>query len=247
MANVTPIVGTEHNHTPLADGDRLAGTTIQISTDAGNAITEGADGGLYAPVPAPSFGRLVGIKSFTVSDTYTPASNVTAVKVIVTGGGGSGYAKGAALRGAGGGAGGTAIRFIQLPNHAPIQITVGVGGTSDTDHGKPSYFGDIFYATGGTSGSRAGGASLGAGGPGGVGINGDINIQGGYGSDAETDVAINGGGSGDGGASYWGGGQRSTARSPLINGSFGGGGGGSADDVSFGAGMPGVVYIEEYS
>lgn len=247
MANVTPIVGTTDSHTPLAEGDRLAGTTIQISNDTNNAISEGADGGLYVPIPAPSFGRLIGIKSFVASGTYTPGLMVTAVKVIVTGGGGAGHPKSLGLRGAGGGAGGTAIKFIQLISRDPIIVTVGEGGTLDPDHGKPSFFGDYCYATGGQSGGEASGASLGAGGVGGIGTNGDINIRGGFGSDAETDVALNGGGSGDGGASYWGGGQRSTAQSPLSEGSFGAGGGGSADEVSYGAGMSGVVYIEEYS
>lgn len=184
-------------------------------------------------------GRLLSIQTFTSSGTYTPSPGTTKIKVFVTAAGGSGEFVLNAARGAGGGAGGTAIKLLPI-TLASYAITVGVG-TSTT--GGSSSFSTIVSATGGAPGVS------GIGGAGGVGSGGDINLNGGYGSDGPGSGFS--GGSGDGGASFWGGGYRSANGSGTAfpsAGAFGGGGGGnaSASSAVSRAGVSGVVVIEEY-
>jgi len=185
-------------------------------------------------------GRLLSIQTFLSSGTYTPSPGTTKIKVIVTAAGGSGEFVLNAARGAGGGAGGTAIKLLPI-TLASYAITVGLGTPTA---GGSSSFSTIVSATGGSPGVS------GTGGAGGVGSGGDINLNGGYGSDSPGSGFS--GGSGDGGASFWGGGYRSangSASAFPTAGAFGGGGGGNASQSSVvgRAGAYGVVVIEEYS
>ena len=61
-------------HEPLGSGDKLAGSVIQLSTDAGNSITLGSDGGLAVAIPAtlPDDQVLTGDNTGSVSVTLTP-------------------------------------------------------------------------------------------------------------------------------------------------------------------------------
>ena len=63
-------------HEPLAAGDKLAGSVIQLSSDAGNSITTGTDGGLLvaAVVALPDDQVLTGDNSGSVALTLTPAT-----------------------------------------------------------------------------------------------------------------------------------------------------------------------------
>ena len=63
-------------HEPLAVGDKLAGSVIQLSTDAGQSITTGTDGGLLVTTVAglPDDQVLTGDNSGSVSLTLTPAT-----------------------------------------------------------------------------------------------------------------------------------------------------------------------------
>ncbi|SIO50604.1 hypothetical protein SAMN05444172_2586 [Burkholderia sp. GAS332] len=49
MVNKTPVINDGGLHKPLADTDKIAGATMQLSADAGNALTIGSDKGLFVP------------------------------------------------------------------------------------------------------------------------------------------------------------------------------------------------------
>lgn len=63
-------------HEPLAVGDKLAGSIIQLSTDAGQSITTGTDGGLLVTAVAalPDDQVLTGDNSGSVNLTLTPST-----------------------------------------------------------------------------------------------------------------------------------------------------------------------------
>ena len=63
-------------HEPLASGDKLAGSIIQLSTDAGQSITTGSDGGLLVTAAAylPDDQVLTGDNSGSVNLTLTPST-----------------------------------------------------------------------------------------------------------------------------------------------------------------------------
>ena len=63
-------------HEPLAAGDKLAGSIIQLSTDAGQSITTGSDGGLLVTTAAylPDDQVLTGDNSGSVDLTLTPST-----------------------------------------------------------------------------------------------------------------------------------------------------------------------------
>ena len=65
---------TTKKHEPLASGDVLAGSIIQVSTDAGNSLQLGTDGGLKVAAVAqlPDDQVLTGDNSGSVSVTLTP-------------------------------------------------------------------------------------------------------------------------------------------------------------------------------
>ena len=63
-------------HEPLAAGDKLAGSIIQLSTDAGQSIALGSDGGLLVNAAAylPDDQVLTGDNSGSVNLTLTPST-----------------------------------------------------------------------------------------------------------------------------------------------------------------------------
>ena len=63
-------------HEPLATGDKLAGSIIQLSADAGQSITTGSDGGLLvtAVTALPDDQVLTGDNSGSVNLTLTPST-----------------------------------------------------------------------------------------------------------------------------------------------------------------------------
>ena len=63
-------------HEPLVAGDKLAGSVVQLSADAGNSITTGTDGGLLVTTVAalPDDQVLTGDNSGSVNLTLTPAT-----------------------------------------------------------------------------------------------------------------------------------------------------------------------------
>jgi len=199
---------------------------------------------------------LHGMQVFAASGTFTVPAYVNRVQVIVTGGGAaSGHA--AALRGAaGGGAGGTAIKYCTVTPGASIAVTVGAAGTGTSgagNNGGTSSFGSFCSATGGIGGATSSG-SFSAGGYGGIGVGGDLNMLGGWGDDGETLTPPGYCFGGGGGASYWGGALRGgTAQPPesptaTHNSGAPGSGAGGPYDIGLGAvngrmGNDGIVVI----
>ena len=156
--------------------------------------------------------------------TWTKPSGVKKVKVIVTGGGGGCSAVGGNRVddiGAGGAAGGTAIKIIDVTSISSVTVTVGMGGTAtpynynesvdvnfNGNEGQPSSFGSHCSATGGNGGRSYytnNATTTGHAIPG-VGSGGDINIRGGYGDLPTLNMsAPQGLPGGLGGVSFWGG------------------------------------------
>lgn len=196
----------------------------------------------------------VSVQTFTASGTYTPSTGMVSCLVICVGGGGAG-AGGIATdaAGGGGGGGGTAIKLVDAATVGASQ-SVTVAATS-TGAGNSSSFGAILSATGGGVGATTGTSTTvgvnAAGGAGGVGSGGDLNLTGSPG-DRGIIFSTNNGIGGTGGSSAYGGGGAgggsNTAGSAGQN--YGGGGGGGhatgAADRTGGDGAAGVVYVIEY-
>ena len=189
-------------------------------------------------------GMSAGLQSMNVyttpgTATWTKPSGITKVKVIVTGGGGGCSAVGGNRAddiGAGGAAGGTAIKIIDVSSISSVTVTVGMGGTAtpynynenvdvnfNGNEGQPSSFGSHCSATGGKAGRSYYTNNAGVVGQAipGVGSGGDINIQGGYGDLPMLNYngAPDGMSAGQGGVSFWGGPGRGALDDNFTNGS----------------------------
>ncbi|MHC3772231.1 phage tail protein [Pantoea agglomerans] len=239
------------------DADNPHDQYLQIA----NALAEIKDAGLIADVlknlglTEKFTGRIIGRQIFTTPGAinYKPTPGTKRIKTILTGGGGRGYGylgwgNGLTSRGAGGGAGGTVIAWLNVDDAKTYPGVVG-RGSDETLSATSSTFNGLL-----TAGNGVNTSSGDAGGAGGTAVGGDLNIQGGDGSDAPGIIATTTnpyrGGSGDGGVSYWGGGKRSGDGNVSSKGkTFGAGGGGStrADPFIGNYGSDGVIYIEEYS
>ncbi|WP_337029749.1 phage tail protein [Pantoea agglomerans] len=239
------------------DADNPHSQYLQIA----NALAEIKDAGLIADVlknlglTEKFSGRLIGCQIFTTPGAinYKPTPGTKRIRIILTGGGGRGYGylgwgSGLTSRGAGGGAGGTAIALLNVDDTKIYPGVVG-RGSDETLSATSSTFNGLL-----TAGNGVNTSSGDAGGAGGTAVGGDLNIQGGDGSDApgliSTSTNPYRGGSGDGGVSYWGGGKRSGDGNLSGKGkTFGAGGGGNTRTDPFigNYGSDGVIYIEEFS
>ncbi|HGE7405581.1 TPA: phage tail protein [Salmonella enterica subsp. enterica serovar Typhimurium] len=202
-------------------------------------------------------GRLLNMRVFTSSGTYTPTQGTKRIRVTITGGGGGGggcqaYSNSETFFGAGGGAGGTVISVITVAATS-YSVVIGSGGSGGSgatsgNGGGDSKFASLLTAPGGQGAGKTTVTNTG-GGYGGAPTTGDIRIPGGDGSDGQAGTIAVGG---CGGASYWGGGGRAgvgTAHNGLAPGS----GGGGAYDNSYsgtakpgGRGANGICIIEEF-
>lgn len=199
-------------------------------------------------------GRFISRQIFTTPGavSYKPSPGTKRIKIILTGGGGRGYGylgwgNDFRSRGAGGGAGGTVIAWLNVDETKTYPGVVGQGADEKLDSTSSSFNGVLTAGNGSSASGDAGGG-------GGTAVGGDLNIRGGDGSDSPGIVSDSSnpyfGGSGDGGASYWGGGARSgegsTSNRALRFGA--GGGGNTRTNPYIGAlGSHGVIYIEEFS
>jgi hypothetical protein len=247
-------------------------SNVQLTTD-GIQFGDGTTLTSNSAVAAAATG-VPTLNIYTSSGSYTKPATVKAIKVTVIGGGGAGGSNpnvsfgqpSAAFSGAGGGAGGVAIRNYPAPSLPASAVPYTVGGAGGT-----SSFGvaplTVVSATGGSTGGSFGYCS--GGGAGGTGSNGNLNITGGIGTNGYVAAnptsshgmggtgGSNGFGSGGSGAtgSPSGGGAWATNGSPGVV--YGGGGGGSAgwcqpgyaaspSTATGGSGSAGAVIIEEF-
>lgn len=213
-----------------------------------------------------SGGALNSMQFITSDETWMRPSGVTKIKVtVVGGGGGGGGARSSQDMGStGGGGGGAAIKIIDVSSIPSVDVTIGMGGSGgaagekDGSVGGDTEFGLLFSATGGDPGRYARSPATAITINGGIGLGGDLNIQGGGAggfSRGSTGPRFSGG---IGGSSILGGGGGS-AVGDVVNGSaggnYGGGGAGGMADLDVpadnkatgGDGADGVVVIESYS
>lgn len=201
----------------------------------------------------------IGLRNILIFDTpgttsWTVPANVTRVRAVCVGGGGSaGYHQN--YPGGGGGSGGRSTRWCDVTPGQIIPVTVGAGGSPAAPYtagntGGTSSFGAFCSSTGGNGGA---GGTVAGGGPGnntaggspGSGIGGDVNEFGAWGGDGLGNVQQGGAGGGPGN------GRGASGFSSGLNASSyggGGGGGGSSTTTSGGAGggagYKGCVIIE---
>jgi len=183
---------------------------------------------------------------WTSNGTWSRPSDCKSIKVTVVGagGGGSGYCESA-------GAGGTSERVIDVTNVSSVTVTVGNpgGGTNYSGcggGGNSSSFGSYCSASGGTGAncrqSRAGGI-------GGNGSGGTLNVYGGGGNGHGSNHSY---GNHAGGSSYMGGSQPSSHRQQNYShrhqshAAWGAGGNGSRNSNRGARGREGVVVVYEY-
>lgn len=251
----------------LANISTTAGDRAEVlaSTTANSIITSYTPGG-FSPIGTPT------VSSFNVSAgtfVYNKPNAIKWAEVWVKAGGGSGggsASTGAAQIsvGAGGAAGGLAIKIFPASSlNATTAVVIGAGGTGVNgaigNAGSTSSFGAV-SATGGSSGGTVAAASAGGqtGSIGGIGSGGDINVQGVPGGSAS---GSNAGGNtfnfgGQGASSEFGGGpvavvQGTSAGTNATSTSFGSGGGGAINAPSQpaqtgGNGTFGCVIVRQY-
>lgn len=250
----------------------IADNSGQDVLDDGNVTT--LKNSLEQALSAQATGRLLNVRTFTSSGTYTPTPGTKSIIAEGVGGGGgaggapftsSGYYTGTG----GGGAGGYfKTRITNIP--ASISVTVGKGGAgglggsagnvTDGADGGQTYLGSYAQASGG-KGSTASSSPQNTGvsyrfgsGFGGFATNGAIlNCNGGDGT-ASIVISVGSGLSGTGGASYFSsGGSPTPFNSSGVSGKYGSGGGGvvSMSNPSTvcngGNGGDGIVVIYEYA
>ncbi|WP_447875630.1 glycine-rich domain-containing protein [Serratia fonticola] len=215
-----------------------------------NGDTQSLVKNLSAALNTQATGRLINIKSFTASGTYTPTPGTVKVKVKAwgAGGGGAGSPLGASEGAGSGGGGSYAESLINIAGVASIPITIGVGGTNAAGKtstpggaGGATSFGSYIACGGGLGGTTN------AGGKGGISNMGNLlNVNGQDGQGALTGSSLGG----TGGAAHSSFGGLPHFPSDGDTGGFpaGGGAGGTAGSTfSSGKGANGYVYIEEYS
>ena len=231
------------------------GSAISITDSAVSATRFFGDGSALT-------GTSAGLQSMNVftntgTSTWNKPSGITKVKVYVTGGGGGCSAVGGNRAddiGAGGAAGGTAIKIIDVSSISSVTVTVGMGGTAtpynynenvsgttSPNDGQPSSFGSHCSATGGKAGRSYYTNNAGVTGHAipGVGSGGDINIRGGYGDLPTLNMsAPQGLPGGLGGVSFWGGPGRGAMDDNFTNGNhdISGGATSGSSAGAFGAG-----------
>lgn len=231
----------------VINGTISGGSTYNIPDQGGNAgkvLRSTGSGFEWAEVSAAS-----GIRSmqvWTSNGTWTKPTGVTSVIVTVVGagGGGSGFCESA-------GAGGTSERVIDVTNVSSVSVSIGNpgGGTNYAGcggSGNSSSFGGYCSASGGYGANCR---QQHAGGIGGNGSGGTLNIYGGGGNGHGSYWSF---GSHQAGASSMGGSQPSShnqmnyAHRHQSHCAWGAGGNGSGHGNRGARGREGVVIVQEF-
>lgn len=245
--------------------------SVDVSSDADNALVVGGDGGLYVPEPAPSVSSFIGmvVANTAGTTTWTKAANPDAVwlrvRVVGGGGGGAGATSAASqiIARGGGGGGNYSESWLDVASlTASTTVTVGVGGTAGVaangagGTGGDSSFGTFVVARGGTgapntaasstSGFSEGGSASGLG----TAQFYSLGNRGDRGMWWSGTVGVAGTG-GIAGAGFGTGGRGGVPGTGAQGGSSPGGGGGGGISVNAtaavgGAGGPGAVVIEMF-
>ena len=251
-AAVTPAQGGT-GQTTYTDGQLLIGnstgntlTKTTLTAGAGVSITNGS-GSISIASPLA--------KSTTIytsgNGVYTAPTNTQWVKITVVGPGAPG-GSGVSRRGAGGGAGGVAIKWVAMTAGQTLVYYVGTYGFFNSTVTSGSLtISDITAAcgVGGNNATYNAGVTIGA--TGGAASGGDINITGGqggaaYGASTSVTTQISGAGGncpgfGSGGSVVGG----AIANGLDANG-YGGGGGGAVGSVTAGNGGAGIIIFEAF-
>jgi len=216
---------------------------------AGSDSSKLTTGSSIATAKSEHQGTIKRLVSYTTSGnhTYTKSgSDVRMLRVILVGGGGGGRGSQES-----GGAGGFAERWIDATNITSVSITVGGGSGGGyyfgvSEQGGTTSFGSYLSATGGYGANQN---RQHAGGHGGYGSGGVINLYGGGGNGHARGYNNQGSGlSGQGGASFFGGGTQGRHGSRTFSNAAasGAGGAGGAGNHNGGNGREGAVLVYEY-
>jgi len=212
---------------------RLLGANTYLGSNV--FATSTASSTIIGAFPAWNIGKYTQVITTTGTSTFSVPSGITRVRVTLCGGGGgSGESTG---NGPTGGAGGCAIKGVEVSGTSTITVFVGSGGAGGsgggpgpggtgtwTTFGVNGYY---FHATGGSGGT----GGTGAGGAGGTGVNGEINFTGGAGAGGFSATGLAGTGGQQGGGNMFG------------DGSYGAGGDGILNNNG-NAGNQGVIIIQ---
>ncbi|SDH09028.1 hypothetical protein SAMN05216466_10763 [Paraburkholderia phenazinium] len=249
-------------------------TSGQWQATAGSALRQyeplvvgAATASQHAMQLGQATGRLISVRVFTASGTYTPTAGTNSVDVELVGGGGGGggtVATGSSAVSIGGGGGaGAYSRARFTTGFSGVTMTVGAAGTGGASGGGTggtggsTSFGALMGANGGFGGQ--GGSSsapvyVQAGGAGGAAGTGNILAQSGQPGQPSTAAALGSFLSGGGAPTKFGGGGAPIGTNTLPGnpaGAYGAGGGGAGNGASTsaqtgGAGGQGVIIITEY-
>ena len=218
-------------------------TANQYLQDNGSGVLS------WSTVSASGFSSVI---AYTTSGNWVKSARpagITKVVIEVQGGGAGGSTDATYQYACGGSAGGYAMKSIDVSSVTQAVITVGLGGAGAVSYGVGVDGGDSSWldtAHGGTSDiqgvkgvSVSGNYTTAAGG---LGVNGDVNIQGGRGLHAYNDRGAGGSsrfGEGGGNGYFNRGGAEPAS-------GYGSGGGGEVAGNPGTAGMPGLIIVWEY-
>lgn len=261
LFNQVPVANGGTGVSTVTTGALLLGAgtsamTELVGTTPGTTVVSSPTGWTSAPAASVAGGNY-NMLVYTSPAAWSKPASLKALRVTVIGAGGNGGgvpSTPAATSGfmGGGGAGGAAIDYIPAPAiPGPVTITAGAGTNS---------FGAFCSATNGANAASGVGPATPttAGGAGGTGSGGQINLNGQPGFTGGTLISptVSGaGGAGAFGFGYAGAGSNPTSPNnvypgkPALN--YGAGGGGAAKNASTGAapagaGVPGIVIVEEF-
>ena len=261
LYNQMPVANGGTGKSSVTSGALLLGAgtsamTELTGTTANTTVVASPTGWISAPIASVAGGDYI-MRTYTTPQSWTKPATIKAIKVTVIGAGGNGgpasrapSATGGASGAGGGGGGGASIRYFDAPAiPGPVNVTAGPGTNSFGPWNPASPAPTVtMSATAGANALNSPAGNPSAGGSGGVGSNGNLNIGGGGGASGSLAA------SGSGGNSILGGGAAGITGNNNGNAGrdYGGGGGGAqtligpATTFTGGTGANGIVIVEEF-